>query len=228
MSTKKRKRSSSTRVSKSARGTAAKASLALKIARSLQKQVEKKVFSFDITANPMASTPGAMLFLLGIAEGISEDDRIGNKIRTKTFELRYRVDWDPLDIISQTAFGRLTVFRDKQQVADTNPSVSNLFGTGVVNIQELFNHNKVPSRFEILVDRVIPLAAPGNNLSPEFGGGGHSRIFGSLKIKYDHDILYNGPTLNDIEKNGLYMCLTGSQAANAPTFTAQGRIMYTG
>lgn len=213
----------------SSKSTAAKATLALKIARSLEREVELKSHTFT-TSHPMIIVPG-IIPLTQIARGDGNVQRIGNKIRGVNVEYRWQTNWGT-STVSQNALLRVILLRDTQQPADTVPSATDIFGSTLANVQDMFSVHTVPSRFKIMYDRIQSVgnttSIPTDPPTALFLSAGPGSVFSKFKFKFDYDVLYNGSLLTDIQKNGLYLVLLSSLGAGGPVHTGEGRFTYTG
>lgn len=214
--------------SKSAKSTAAKASLALKLARSLVKKIEVKNRTFTISQ--AATITPAVILLNGVADGSEEDERQGLEISGLDFHLRYHMVWNALDTTKRDHIIRIVYVRDKQQVADTSPTAAQIFGTALVNIQDLFHHETVPSRFEIISDKLFHIGNFFTDYTDTAGisaSASDTTVFGEIKKKFNHKVYFNGILSSDIQKNGLYMVILSTSGVNGPEVFVEGRFSYT-
>jgi len=184
------------------------------------KYIDNTVFQSDIPA------VGAVTHITNIAQGDTQGTRTGNSINVTGIDISGHFISVSTDFVA-TAFLRVALVQDREQVADTNPTVANIFATGDPT-QALPNLDTL-ERFKILwlspvmnawqmvldSDRLVAGAVPTHK-----GTFNHSWK-GNLKVSY------NGTAGTDIQKNGLYFCYLTSSGVT--TFDANGnaRICYT-
>lgn len=194
---------------------------AYKIARSLQKSVEKKMYQLNTTQT--ALTTGAVFPLSSIPEGVGSLARDGLKVLPKSIYARIRINHgddggtppilDPRGVLT-----RVVIFRDTQQDPDTTPVVSDLFeSTPYVTSSYDRLHR---ARYKILLDRTYTTAPNASN----------SVLFKKHFLrgkKVEVPIWYNGGGSTDIQKNGLYILFVTDDAVYSPTYQLQVRMMYT-
>lgn len=209
-----------------AKTTLAKANLALKLARSLQRDVEHKNHSFTIATE--GANAAITLHLTAIAEGDTSQTRVGNDCNLKDFELRGQFSWNANDTLSQTQKMRAIMYVDKQQVADTIPNALALMGSTLVETETLPSFSTVPSRFTIIKDKVWILHNPIQTSSTNIGNGqGVSSHFFHWKFPFKKKLRFNGAAAGDIQKNGVYLQLS-SDTTQGPVMVAEGRFNFTG
>lgn len=212
---------------KMAKSTAAKANLALKLARSLVKDVESKTHTFTLNNSPVLNAQ--VFHLTNIAKGDDSNTRIGVDLNLKSFEWRILVNWNTNDTVTNAQNVRLTMFRDKQQSPDVIPTAASLFGAATVHTVDLFNPFTVPSRYDIIQDRVYTINQPNQTSAGNVGNGqGRSRVFEKWAFPLKHKVRYNGEFAGDIQRNGIYMCISSVTTVNPPTLTSEGRFHFTG
>lgn len=167
---------------------------------------EKKVFDNTVTATP--DTSGAVTHLSAIADGITENERVGLSIKSVALNVKGSAN---LHVSATSTYLRAIYFVDLQQVSDTSPGVTDVLQSASVNS---FLNPDTFGRFKILSDRRYKL----NTDQPN--------VLHSLNKKLNHHIRFNGTLGSDIQKGGLYLLTISSEAANTPTYSTQCRVRY--
>jgi len=212
---------------RAAKSTAAKATLALKLARSLVKDVEHKTWTFSLVSTAPLAAP--VFHISAIPENTTSTGRIGHDLNLKDFELRATLLWNVLDTTSITQRVRLVMFIDKQQQPDTTPTAALLMGNSLVNTHDLTDRTTVPSRFKVIKDQVWILHNPIQTSAGNVGNGqGVANAFLHWKFPFKLKQRYNGANGGDVEKNGVYLMLSSGTTTNPPNVTAEGRFNFTG
>lgn len=184
------------------------------------KYIDNTLFQTDIPAT------GAVVHVSAVAQGDTQGTRTGNTINVTGVDLSgnfIRISTD----FAGAAFLRVALVQDREQVADTAPSVANIFATGDP-VNALPNLDTL-ERFRILwlspvmdawqmvldSDRLVAGSVPTHK-----GTYSHSWK-GNIKVSF------NGTASTDIQKNGLYFCYLTSSGVT--TFDANGfaRLCYT-
>lgn len=132
------------------------------------------------------STAGSVALISGITQGDSESGREGNSVLVKSLQCRFNPVWDT---VMGPSLNRIIIFRDKQQVNDGNPTISDLLESDVLGrIDHL--HEK---RFAILWDKTFQLDS-------------NRRQQIALKnIHMNQHVLFNGASSTDVQKNHIYV-----------------------
>jgi len=168
------------------------------------------------------STP-VVSHLSSVSQGDTASSRDGNAIKAVTsLDLNYQLVANTQAAVPQEC--RIIVFQDKMQVADTNPSATDLFGTSTPTSYEMYTwDNKVSKRFSILYDRVHSGLWGYNG-----DGSGNTRLQRKLHLKIPNKrIIYNGANSTDINKNGIYiMTVCSTEATYGPTLAFQSRFGF--
>lgn len=213
--------------SKMAKSTAAKANLALKLARSLVKDVESKTHTFTLNQSPVLAAQ--VFHITNIAKGDDSNTRVGVDLNLKSFEWRFIVNWNTNDTVTQFQNVRLTMFRDKQQSPDVIPSAASLYGAATVHTVDLFNPFTVPSRYDIIQDRIYTIHQSNQTSSGNPGNGqGVAVQYQKWSFPLKHKVRYNGDLAGDIQRNGIYIAISSVSTLNPPTLTSEGRFHFTG
>lgn len=176
--------------------------------RKLQAEVKELVqvqTAFSVT------NTGNVLNLVPIAQGDGISQREGNAIRLKSLTMRHAFQHNIAGDINQ--FVRVILFCDKQQIADTSPSVTDVLETA----SYLAPYSLASKgRFSILHDKYFRLNA-----------NTHNGLAMTKKRKMTQLVRYNSSATTDIQKNGIYILLISSQAtANYPADEFQTNVKY--
>ncbi len=223
---KARSRKVKTGGSRMAKTTLAKANLALKLVRSLNRDIENKSHSFTISQE--GDTTATTLNLTSIAEGAGNTTRVGNELNLKDFEMRGKFSWNLNDISGKAQIMRIIMYIDKQQEADTIPTALTLMGSATVQSVTIPNRLTVPSRFTIIKDKTWVLHQPIQSSEGDVGNGqGVGTAFFHWKFPLKKKLKFNGINGSDIQKNGVYLQLS-SDTTVGPTLIANGRFNFTG
>lgn len=188
---------------------AAKAWRATKYLRGL---VNSEMFHAD-----QVITLGASVFknthLTAIAQGDGDGNRTGNSILLRSLALRGSVQINP----SVTGNTRvcLVLLKDKQQVSDTTPLMSDIF-VDQFDPDSLLKTGTL-GRFKILWRKTYVLTPP--------SGGRSAFDFNKYWKLYDH-VRFNGPAIGDVQRNGYYFAILTSENTNVPTVSINSRIGY--
>lgn len=182
---------------------------AYKGVRYLKGLVNAELHSNDFTAT--ASTipnTGTIVPFTSIAQGDNYNNRQGNSILAKYLFGRMEFVKHAL---SNYTFIRMIFFRDTQQLGDTDPGVSDVLSTANT-LSPLNQFQK--GRFSIMKDKTIRLDA--NKTTSNM----------KIKIKLPFHIKYNGTSGADIQKNGIYLLIIGSEPTNVPLYSYNLRLSF--
>lgn len=229
----KRFRSSTGRVrqinKRTAKGPSRRGSLFQQV-RSLQRVVknlapETKYIDISL-ANANIPTTGAVTPITAIGQGDTQSTRTGNTINVT--DIAIRAAFTPGADIPVTGFARFAIVCDKEQIADTQPAVSDVFSTTVsleLGLPALPNLDNL-ERFRVLhlskiydfrrmqLDTDTTTTAPTHNSYFEWNWKGNIKVS------------FNGAATSDFEKNNLYFLtlLTGNDIVD---LVGVARVGYT-
>lgn len=158
---------------------------------------ELKKLDGSNSGNTISST-GTVYNISQVAIGSGPDNRVGNQIRMKYFFGHFNLNLGTGATNPQKV--RMMLIRDKQQVSDTAPTVTNVLGGANVN---LVLNVETLGRFQILYDKFFTLSTN----SP-------IRHFNIKKRLWSY-ARYNGALSSDIQKGGLYMLVISDDPAGA-------------
>ena len=189
--------------------TAQIARAAWRSAKYIRGLVNSEMFHHDRedTAINLPNT-GIVVPLVLIAQGDGTSARTGNSILAKSLLMRMRLR---LHSSATTTIVRYLLVRDRQQVADTDPTISDLLVSADVDSP---NNTNTGGRFKILLNRTVAL----HSARPLY----HKEFFAKMMVH----IKWNGSTIYDIQKNGIYLVVISDQATNYPVLDLYSRLSY--
>lgn len=148
------------------------------VKREIHREVENKFVYYKASSSVLDSTPGLLLAPgIPIREGTSFDDRLGNKIRQKMYELRFQLrNGNPGVVGTQKV--RVIAFFDRNSNGVV-PNLSQILvdtGSSGLNWLSSLNPNYFPNRYTLLSDRMydIPQA---NATAVSYGQHHHIKFF---------------------------------------------------
>lgn len=185
--------------------------------RMLKKNTEVKYFTVNTNGTEINSDAELDLDMTAIAQGDTNTSREGIKITAKSLYIR-----GTLVQTGQDSVCRMVAFIDRQQVADSDPTISQVYGDGTIPPVYAASNLLYSGRFQILMDKMFALDAsdkPNINLN----------YYIKLNKGKGVNVRYNGSTATDIQKNGIYvMFISNVTAANTgPLFYGQCRLGFT-
>lgn len=150
-----------------------------------------------------ANTSATAQTVTYVQQGDALGERQSNEIHPKRIVARVRIDATALGVATPQ-FVRCLIVQDKQQVADTVPSVQDVWGTATPEIYTQLSPDSVPSRFSVLHDSVhsVQLQAAGA-VAPD------STTFEVTCSPLKRKVTYNGAANTDQESNGIYLFMIG-------------------
>lgn len=166
-------------------------------------------YTVDTSNNP--TTNGSIVSLVAIAQGDDVSGRTGNSIFVKKILLRGYVTQNAS---ATNTLCRIIIFMDKQQVADTIASVTDVLTTSTMD--SLLNVNNF-GRFTILMDKVYAMSSANGNIRP---------FTNTIKFAKGVHVRYNGSATTDIQKNGIYIMFISTESTNTPTIQWNSRTFY--
>lgn len=182
-----------------------------KLSRQFKPEVKSKLENSVGLGVPLT---GQVITFSNIAESVTSLGRTGLAISGKSLSIKYNLT---KNISPAHSFARIMVFRDKQQIQDTNPSSSDILQSTASNTAIIsFPSEVFLKRFDIMYDRTHLLTSQ----QPVASGVKHFNL-------KNLDIRYNGSTSSDIQKNGLYMMFIGNEISTVPLMNLSTRFRYT-
>lgn len=202
------KRTSRFRPKKSTRAIAKRAE---RIGKTLARTREVKYANLSQGATAFANA-GNVIHLTQVAQGDTSSTRDGAMLACRSIKILGTFDSGGSNVLAP-AINRVIIFQDKQQVSDASPAVTDILLTA--DPTSLYNYPLVRKRFKILYDKCFTMS-PGTTYVPVTAGAGvgtsveHSMVFKRWVFPTAKNILYNGTTVSDIQKNGVYILFIGS------------------
>jgi hypothetical protein len=178
----------------------------------LRTLVNSEVHKADVgvTTTTINST-GTITLLNGLAQGDTALNRTGNSVMATYLSLKCAVLGNA--VATQTIV-RLIIFIDKQQIADTVPAITDILST---SSPLSFYNNAMAGRFEVLDDKMLQFDVLTNRsyvykFYKKFGASTH--------------VKYNGVNATDIQKNGMYFLILGTEGTNTSQIVWNSRFAY--
>lgn len=197
------------------RSVAKKANTALKLARKLNRAVEKKYLNWQTVAT--STTAGAIIHVTQIAQGDTSSTRDGNVCTLKS--IRMKGVLSGLDDLAMVA--RVIIFQDLQQRPDTTPSVTDILLTA--DVYSCYNYPNSVKRFKVYYDKTW-------TINPEIAYNGTTVVGNQHTIPIDKwifpqkgksQIYFNGANNSDQQKNNFYYLFIGSDTNVSPLLNFQ-------
>jgi len=180
---------------------------------------------FDLQSSGSAYNPGTNDSLInlsqGIAQGLTDQTRIGNSILAKDLQLTILADFLPAVAGLQTAFGRFTLLVWKENLQDNPPTVAKIFEFPTL-FHSRFNKDYT-DQMVIIKDKILPFSA--KTLISQVQDPKVIKIFKKL----DFHMRFDGATASDGTVNHIYLCVRGwnATAANQVNYNQYFRLNYT-
>lgn len=187
--------------------------------KSLQRAVKAvlpELKQVNVTTNQTNITASGTIQHLSVVQaGTGDGQRIGEDIRVKKISIKGLLGSVAAASAVPTAY-RFVLFVDKQQVADTTPTISDLFTS--TDPTQAFPNTQSGERFRYLY--VSPVIT--NNMVI-YG------VWGSLDYTWSGDlkVSYNGTATSDIQKNGIYLLIQTNDPANVVDFSGAAEVYFT-
>lgn len=154
----------------------------------IKRQAEK--MNIDTGENNVESVnTGTVTHCTAIAQGDADPGRTGNQIEVTSVYVRVKV-YHSGAAPAAAQFIRFALVVDRQQVADSPPTVANIWN-GAAMIQPLQDQSL--GRYQILLDEVIPITVESPGFFKKY-----------IDFKKPIKVRFNGAASSDIQKNGFY------------------------
>lgn len=193
------------------KGTRAIAKRAERTVKTLARTREIKYYNKAISSAPFA-VAGVVIPLLDVDQGDTSSTRDGAMLTARSIKMLGNFSSGASTTLAPLN-ARVIIFQDKQQVADTAPAVTDILLTA--SVISNYNYPLVQKRFKIMYDRQFNMG-PGSTYVPVAAGAGTgTSVVNLMSFKRwifptAKNILFNGVTGTDINKNGIYILLIGS------------------
>lgn len=173
--------------------------------------INSEMYKFDVV-NSAVNMPdtGSLTGISAIAQGDGSGARTGNSVFARSVNLKGAITWNSTSASPQVA--RCSIVMDKQQVGDTTPGYTDIYSAA--GPYSHLNANTV-GRFKVLYTRTFELNSQTQQIPFQ------------INLPMRHHIRYNGANTTDIQKGGLFLVFTSSQATNNfPTISYDCRLSY--
>lgn len=164
------------------------------------------------TVITLGSNQSNITQIIDITQGDSDSGRTGNSILLRNIYLRGKLEINS-SVTGNTRVS-LILFKDKQQNADSTPSVTDLLKS---NDPDAMLNLSQAGRYKLIWRKTYAL-------NPVSGGRNVVDFHKYWKV-YDH-VRYNGSASTDIQKNGYYLAIISSEVTNFPSVGINARIGY--
>lgn len=194
------------------------------IKKQLRNQKPELKFFDHAISDSNITTAGVVEHLTDIAQGDTNILRTGNIINVVSLHLKFSVGNNSL---SDGNFLRCNILQWMQQVGDTAPTQTNIYGSATPSpVSYLINVNA--SRFVKTLDK--GKLFEGGKLLNDITTGS-SQVQSSyyetfIKFKKPIQVMYNGPNNNDIQKNGLWFNVLSDDGANTADVNGVCRLRF--
>lgn len=184
---------------------------ALKMVKTIKKKLATELKLID--GSGTLSTSGSVALWSTCAQGDGLADREGNQVKSSYLDWRGFIT----SPASEPCTVRCLVVQDKQQIADTAPSITDVLDSTGFTVNNNYNELNV-GRFKILRDKTYTIN-PGS-------AGVVQRKFVRFHIKNSSIIRFNGSATTDIQKNGIYFMWAWSVPSGACTMEYTHRFAF--
>lgn len=164
------------------------------------------------TVVTLGSNQSNITQIIDITQGDSDSGRTGNSILLRNIYFRGKLEINTA--VTGNSRISLILFKDKQQQADSTPSVTDLLKS---NDPDAMLNLSNAGRFKIVWRKTYTLTP--------VSGGKNAVDFSKYWKVYDH-VRYNGSASTDIQKNGYFLAIVTSEGTNYPSVGINTRIGY--
>ncbi len=183
---------------------------ALTKVNALARRVKAQSAFVDTNLSTTQNTTPTVTGLALIARGDGASDRDGNRV--KGIRLYYTLAAFRNSSASLTEI-RFVIVRDKQQVADLAPSYADVFESNSVFA---LRNDLTIERYTVLMDKLVLLDATQRSQWVTRGS-----------LSYKQPIIFNGASVGDIQKNGIFFMIVSNEGSNVPSHVSNLRLTYT-
>jgi len=177
--------------------------------RYLKGLVNSELLKSDTNSNTTISNSGTIIRMVDIAQGDGDGQRTGNSILIRSINLK--MAFFQHASATDTLY-RVILLQDKQQQADTNPTVADILES--TSTLSPLNSDTV-GRFKILKNWFFHTSDASDTVK-------HFNFFLNLR----QHMRYNGSASTDYQKDGIYLLLLSDQSTNTPTIYYNKRVSY--
>jgi len=199
------------------------------IARVVKSIVPEIKYTSESLASSNIQAAGDVIPLTAVAAGTGSNERVGDVITVKSIQC-YGIISRTADATASDIYFRFCVFVDKEQIADTEPTIATVFesaGEPWVPVPSLATQG----RFRMLaMSKLYSTVQFVPDLDSVYGGNPGTLVptqMPYVEIKWSGDIkvTYNGTADTDIQKNGIYFGIMCSQNSTID-FTGAALVSY--
>lgn len=182
---------------------------ALRGVRSLSSRVQgERRYVDQITAINSSTTPNGVV-LNDLPDGSGPTERAGFAMRMLYLDMKGII---LASTTNPASFTRVVVVMDTQQLPDTTPAYTDIFSDASMTSNL---RSTTLGRYTILYDQLHGSAAAANNPA-----------CWDERIWINQTARYNGNAAGDIQKNGLFLYILGSDASSGPYVEVRCRLCY--
>lgn len=181
--------------------------------KKIKKLINVEFKNHDINIANTVTVAGVAHTLTGIAQGDTQGTRDGNSVLGQKLELKIQYNQDSE---ADTSIIRTIIVRDKQQQADTAPTLTEILDQDLTTVLTRPYSSESPKRFSILHDSMLTLNKETKTVAIK-----------TIKLKCNQHVLFNGTAAGDIQKNGIYLFFLTNEDTNEPTVLGMSRLTYT-
>lgn len=175
--------------------------------------VNSEMLKKDVVFAPGTIVQGSIVSIAAIAQGDTDSARTGNSIFCRSYNLNGSITHNTTGQNNQVV--RVSVVQDNQQIGDTSPTYTDIYESSSPYAH--LNSDTV-GRFKVLWSRTYTV----NNYDK-------NNAMVKINVPMRHHVRYNGTTANDIQKGGLFLCLSCDEVGAAglfPSFQGESRLSY--
>lgn len=176
---------------------------------------EYKRHNFSATGTSIPdTTSSSKVACMGIAQGATDDQRVGDSIRTKSIRIRMKIQRHASDTSLSTMI-RLMLIKDKE-IAGTTADLGDIFTSETVTGYKKDDYN-VRQRYTVLRDKTVVLNKDENEIK-----------FFTWYVPYDALVRYTGSASTNFGPNNvfLYYFSEDSDGTNLPTYDVEIETVY--
>lgn len=207
------------------------AKIARRVAKNvLHKQLENKFFANTNSSQPDWNGLTQTNLMTNIVQGLTDQTRIGIKIRPIKLKYQFQVQGNPLNVNPETVV-RIIVFR----LTDENgilPGPGAFFLPGSIagsNVNNAIYDPRIESNYDILWDKKFVVANVSSTLSTPASGSPYYRTFNKTLFgkKLQKKITYiAGAGAQAPQNGGIYITMLSNAVTNPPTILWSQILFY--
>lgn len=175
--------------------------------------VNSELYKLDTVYANGVIGQGSVVSLHPIAIGDGDNQRTGNSVFVRSWNFKGLLGHNALGNLNQTV--RLSVVMDTQQIGDTAPAYTDIYESAspYAHLQ-----SNTVGRFKVLFSRTYTLDA----------AQALTRLV-NINLPMRHHVRFNGSASTDIQKGGLYFCISSDETGAAglfPYIQGESRLSY--